>query len=35
MKQLIEEYGVGAALLLLGSGILAALVQFLALLAEV
>lgn len=35
MKQLLEEYGGAAALLLTGSGILAAFVRFLALLAEV
>lgn len=35
MQQLIEEYGVGVALLVLGSGILAAIGRFLALLGEV
>lgn len=35
MQQLIEEYGIGAAMLLLGTGILAAFGYFLTLLAEV
>lgn len=35
MEQIIEEYGIGAIMLLVGSGVLAALVQLLGALAGV